>query len=175
MAEIANLADLYEAVFQEPPSAMTRGSLVAMAHAFRITDNDPLGPVIVMSMRSTDLSAAALQARSEAEQTHREKLRQLTGELGGLLDELARARNQRWWNRPRPQSPDCHVPAVRIAIDRHASPLVSYLGHAFLRRNGVDDRDERIAVARFDLFLFGGFALLCAGMGAGLLKAIGGA
>lgn len=175
MADIANLADLYEAVFQEPPSAMTRSSLLAMAHAFHITDNDPLGPVIVMSMRSTDLSAAVLQQRSEDEQKHRENLRQLTGELASLLDELARARNRQWWNRSQRHSPAYHAPAVRVAIDHHSSPLASYLSHAFLRRNGVDDRDERIAVARFDLLLFGGFALVCAGAGAAVFKVIGGA
>ena len=165
MTDIANLADLYEAVFQEPPSAMTRGSLVAMAHAFRITDNDPLGPVIVMSMRSTDLVATALKQRTADETKHRERLRELNAELSELTLEIVQARHRRWWHRAHsaPREPEI----ASVLIDhRRASPLLAYLGCAILGKNGVVDHDDRVTAARFDLAMLIGIAAVIGIFGA---------
>jgi hypothetical protein len=169
MASFSELARLYLASFEVPPSAMSAAALLRMEQLLGLTQDDPLARMLIVQLRVADQVHASLKQRSQQEKDFVRDIRQLKGELHPLIAKVGDARAKvglhrgvrRDWGGGDPA-------AVEIDTYRKASPLWSYLTVAFHKRNGVDDTDERIGMARLDLLyviavaaalLFGGMAV----------------
>lgn len=152
MPRRVDLISLYQAIFHKSPSALSMEALRALEHHLELTDNDPLGPLLIVLLRVTDQVAESQKELVVADGRHRAELREICCAFGSLIRDLnaARAnalkkglwRSYQTWN----ERGD-----VKVHAYRHRFPILNFLREAFEFRSGALEPDERIVAARWDL------------------------
>jgi hypothetical protein len=159
MPATSHLVALYEAIYGKAPSSHSTVALLRMEHVLGLTQDDALGRMMVVLLHVADRLDDAVGKRTADERTFVKNFQGFVRETTFLTQELQKSRDSvaGTVRRTSRQLSDDQV----IGVYATASPLFTYLGHAFRRRIGPLEADERIVAARGDLF---GITVLMAGI-----------
>lgn len=155
--ELSELVELYAQVFGVMPSDETRETLLALEVQCELGKDDIMAPVVVAQMRALDNMhglVASFEQTIHKNQLNQARRDQLFREMIAKLEQLsAPGQKRKFWRRERERRTPGGYETGPVVLDVYQkdAPLLSYLGQAFALKNGVLERDERIAAARRSL------------------------
>ncbi len=176
MVPVSALVTLYTAVYGKPPSSHSTAALLAMEQILGLAAEDPLSRMMIVLLHSCDRMdgvveriETALRQRSQDETITIGDTSALIKEIKNLLPDLS---DTKFLLSRRRSGLNTGGSSTPVAVDtyRKSSPMLSYLGKAFHRRNSVDDHNRTVGAARYDLSMIsaiGGMILLI-GIGIGI-------
>lgn len=144
------IVNLFIAIYGHPPSSQTTEALIRAEQVLGIAEGDALARFYVVLLHSADRIDAAIDRRHTDENAFTTKLRDVASNLTTIVNNVEHASHtvMRTAKRRGSMLSDDDL----VAVSRSASPLFTYLRHAFYFTSLGEEDAERIMAARHDIF-----------------------
>lgn len=154
--QVSALARMFTEVWRRPPSKETTTALVAMELRSGLRADDMYAPIAIVQFRQLEVMQEVCASIGEIADQHQiaqarfaQNFRDALAEMHQMTQSQPRQK-RKFWRRERERRTPGGYETGPVVLDVYQkdAPVLSYLGQAFAIKNGVLERDERIAAAR---------------------------